>query len=74
MTKCGAPECTNHFADNKNISFHRLSSKEEEISRKNSKEVSNTSTNFQKSHSLGSLKKYMKGEKRKRTKIISWMR
>ena len=35
---------------------------------------SNASTNFQKSRNLGSLKKYTKGKKSKRTKIISWMR
>ena len=34
MTNCGAPGCTNRSANNKNISFHRLSSKKEEIKKK----------------------------------------
>ena len=38
------------------------------------KEISNTKTNFQKLRNLGSLKKYSKVKKKKRTKIISWIR
>ena len=34
MTSCGAPGCTNRSANNKNISFHRLSAKKEEIKKK----------------------------------------
>ena len=34
MTNCGAPGCTNRSANNKKISFHRLSSKKEEIKKK----------------------------------------
>ena len=34
MTNCGAPGCTNRSANNKNISFHRLSSKKEEVKKK----------------------------------------
>ena len=34
MTNSGAPRCTNHSANNKNISFHQLSSKKEEIKKK----------------------------------------
>ena len=34
MTNCGAPGCTNRSANNKNISFYRLSSKNKEIEKK----------------------------------------
>ena len=34
MINCGAPGCTNRSANNKNISFHQLSSKKEEITKK----------------------------------------
>ena len=34
MTSCGAPGCTNRSANNKNISFHRLSAKKEETKKK----------------------------------------
>ena len=34
MTNCGALGCTNRSANNKNISFHRLSAKKEEIKKK----------------------------------------
>ena len=34
MTNCSAPGCTNRSEDNKNISFHRLPSKSEEVKKK----------------------------------------
>ena len=34
MTNCSAPVCTNRPEDNKNISFHRLPSKSEEVKKK----------------------------------------
>ena len=34
MTNCEAPGCTNCSANNKNINFHRLPSKKEEIKKK----------------------------------------
>ena len=34
MTNCGATGCTKHCANNKNISFHQLSSKRGEIKKK----------------------------------------
>ena len=34
MTNCGAPGCTNRSTENKNISFHRLPSKNEELKKK----------------------------------------
>ena len=34
MTNCSAPGCTNCSEDNKNISFHRLPSKSEEVNKK----------------------------------------
>ena len=34
MTNCGALGCTNHSANNKDISFHQLLSKKEEIKKK----------------------------------------
>ena len=34
MTNCRALVCTNHSTSNKNISFHRLSAKKEEIKKK----------------------------------------
>ena len=34
MTNCGAPGCTNRSGNNKNISFHQISSKKEEIKKK----------------------------------------
>ena len=34
MTNYGAPGCTNRSANKKNISFHRLSAKKDEINKK----------------------------------------
>ena len=34
MTNCGAPGCTNRSANNKNLSFHRLSSRKGDIKKK----------------------------------------
>ena len=34
MTNCGALGCTDRSANNKNISFHRLTAKKEEIKKK----------------------------------------